>query len=465
MHLLLFSQQIYLMKVHFIAIGGSIMHNLAIALHEQGHEVTGSDDEIFDPAKSRLKVRGLLPPEMGWDPDRIYFDLDAVIVGMHARKDNPELKRAQELKIPIYSFPQFVAEQAKRKQRVVIAGSHGKTTVTSMIMHVLQEVGKDFDYLVGAPVAGFENSVKLTEEAPIIIIEGDEYLTSALDQRPKFLWYGANIAVITGIAWDHMNVFKTEEEYIRQFEEFIHIFGVDDTLIYNSEDETVEKLVIDAFNQFNAVPYSTPEYEIKDDKTHLKAQVGDVELKVFGKHNLANIQAAHHICQELGVEEEDFYRAISSFAGAGGRMEEVGRSNGLVIYRDFAHAPSKVRATVKAVKEQFPERKTVAVLELHTYSSLNPDFIPQYKGALDGADVAHVLVDPHAAELKKLRLLEEDELKTAFGKPDLHVHRNADTIREALLAQDWHRATLLFMSSGNFSGLNVKELSQQLLKK
>ena len=382
------------MKVHFIAIGGSAMHNLAIALKNKGFEVIGSDDAIFEPSKTRLEQKGILPNEFGWFPEKITADIDAVILGMHAHADNPELARAKELGLKIYSYPEFLYQQSKEKTRVVIAGSHGKTTITSMILHVLNFHNKEIDYMVG-----------------FMILEGDEYLSSAEDRQPKFMHYHPNIALISGIAWDHINVFKTFDDYLEQFRKFTESITSGGVLVYNEEDEEVVKIVENSQKYFRKLPYKTPEYSIREGKVYLKTSMGEIPLSVFGKHNLLNMEGAKLICQQLGIMEEEFYEAIMSFKGASKRLEKVERKDGGILYKDFAHAPSKVKATVAAFKEQFKQEKTYGFLELHTYSSLNPIFLEQYKGAMDGLDIGVIFYSEEALKIKRMDPISPEIIK------------------------------------------------------
>ena len=443
------------MNIHFIAIGGSAMHNLAIALKEKGYHVTGSDDAIFEPSKTRLEKRGILPNEMGWFPEKINNNIDAVILGMHAHADNPELAKAKELGLKIYSYPEFLYEQSKSKTRVVIGGSHGKTTITSMILHVLHFHQKDVDFMVGAQLDGFDVMVKLTEENDFMVLEGDEYLSSTLDPRSKFLLYQPNIALISGIAWDHINVFKTFDDYIDQFRKFVATITPGGSLVYNEEDEEVVKVVESAENYFRKMPYRTPEYEITDGVVNLITSVGHIPLSVFGQHNLLNMEGARLICQQLGIMEEEFYDAIMSFKGASKRLEKVERNDGAVLYKDFAHAPSKVKASVGAFKEQFPQKKKYAFLELHTYSSLNPVFLEQYAGAMDGVEEAVVFYSEDALKIKRMEPISPDMIKTSFKNPNLKVFTNAEDLHAYWDTLNKTEGVYLMMSSGNFGGLDL----------
>ena len=451
------------MNVHFIAIGGSAMHNLAIALKKKGILVTGSDDEIFEPAKSRLRKYDLLPIDEGWFPERITGELDAIILGMHARVDNPELLKAQELGIKVYSYPEFLYEQARGKRRVVIGGSHGKTTITAMILHVLQSVGKECDYMVGAQLEGFEVMVKLTASAPVMVFEGDEYLTSPIDRRPKFHLYMPDIALISGIAWDHMNVFPTFDNYIEQFRIFARLVSENGKLIYCKEDKVVADAVKSAGNSVELIGYSLPENTLEKGVTYLITPHGKFALKVFGHHNLLNLSGALEVCRQLGVDDQDFYKAISSFKGASNRLESIGKNEHTMIFRDFAHSPSKLKATTSAVKEQYPDRKLVACMELHTYSSLSQAFLEQYAGAMDAADLPIVFFNPHALAIKKLPPITPEQVKIAFCRKDILVFTDSDQLFDLLQSMDWKNKNLLMMSSGDFGGKDVKELANQLL--
>ena len=446
------------MRVHFIAIGGSAMHNLALALHDKGEHITGSDDAIFEPSKSRLQAKGLLPEQEGWFPEKITTDLDAVILGMHAKSDNPELLKAQELGLKIYSYPEFIYEHSKNKTRVVIGGSHGKTTITSMILHVMNYHNVAVDFLVGAQLEGFTNMVHLTQENDFIVIEGDEYLSSPTDLRPKFHLYKPNIALISGIAWDHINVFPTFENYVDQFKIFIDKITNGGILIYNEDDETVKQIVEEADKPIRKLPYSLPEYTIDNGVTYLETLDGSMPIEVFGAHNLSNLAGAKWICQNMGIDEAEFYEAIASFKGASKRLEKIAQTPTAVAYKDFAHSPSKVKATTQAVKKQYPDKKLVACLELHTYSSLNTEFLTEYQGALDAADVAVVFYSPDAVAIKKLEEISKEQIEKAFNREDLIVYTNPDEFKSFLLVQEFTDSVLLLMSSGNYGGLNFDEV-------
>lgn len=439
------------MKIHLIAIGGSAMHNIALALHNKKYSVSGSDDAIFSPSKERLEKNGLLPKEIGWFPEKITSELDAIILGMHAREDNPELIKAKKLGIPIYSYPEYIYDQSKNKKRIVIGGSHGKTSITAMILHVLQKLKIDCDYMVGAQLDGFETMVKLTHEAPIIIIEGDEYLSSPIDRRPKFHLYHPNIAVLSGIAWDHINVFPTFNIYVDQFRIFKDM--ISDTLIYCSEDIELNKLVLEP-TRCKLIPYSTLEHENKNGITFIK----NTELLIFGNHNLQNMHAALLVCKELGVSEGDFLNNISSFKGASKRLELVKKENSSAIYKDFAHSPSKLKATCSAMIKQFKDRKLVACIELHTFSSLNEEFLNQYKGSMDGPDTAIVYFSPESIAHKKLNPITKQKVYSSFGRKDLLVFTDSNALEEYLKSLDWKNQNLLMMSSGNFNGISLASI-------
>lgn len=451
------------MRVHFIAIGGSAMHNLALALHDMGHDVSGSDDEIFEPSKSRLKKAGLLPPSNGWYPGRISKDLDAVILGMHARKDNPELLKAQELDLKIYSYPEFIYEESERKTRVVIAGSHGKTTITAMILHVLHYARQKFDFMVGAQLNGFNRMVQITE-APMIILEGDEYLSSPIDMRPKFLWYKPQIALLSGISWDHINVFPTFDEYLDAFRQFLKSIPQGAKIAYFSGDEHLQEMVMD-FNQIDWIPYSTPQYRVDGSTTWVRNHKSEwIRLGIFGVHNLQNMEGAHEVLRLLGISDDVFYEAISSFTGASKRLESLAESPGTHVFKDFAHAPSKLKATTRAVKEQWPDRKLVAVFELHTFSSLNKSFLSQYKGTLDEADVGLVFYLPDTLKHKNLPAVSTTDIMTAFDRMDILTVTKPDQLERFLLNLNWENTNLLFMSSGNYGGIDLEKLAEDIVK-
>lgn len=454
------------MRVHFIAIGGAAMHNLAIALHLNGFNVTGSDDIVYEPSKSRLKALGLLPKQEGWDDQNITPDLDAVILGMHARIDNPELLKAQELKIPIFSYPEYIYQQAKNKKRIVIGGSHGKTTITSMILHVLNYHQKNFDYLVGAQIEGFDNMVKLSN-APLIVIEGDEYLASPIDRRPKFHLYKAHVGIISGVAWDHINVFPTFDSYKAQFSKFIDTIEHGGTLIYCSEDDELTKIVKDhqVSQELKLIPYGILNATIKNGKTYLNIESQEYALEIFGKHNLMNLHAAKLACNEAGINDNDFYTAIKSFKGAAKRLEKLGENHQTVIYKDFAHSPSKLKATVEAVKDQFPERKLIACVELHTFSSLNKEFLLEYAYTMDKADFALVFIDKNTFVQKKMTPFTEADVINAFKKEGIKFFNQPEKIKEYLLTFNLTEINLLLMSSGNFGGIDLVTLAKSFLSK
>jgi UDP-N-acetylmuramate: L-alanyl-gamma-D-glutamyl-meso-diaminopimelate ligase len=450
------------MNIHFIAIGGSAMHNLALALFEKGYVITGSDDAIFEPSKSRLANKGLLPQEFGWFPEKITTDLDAVILGMHAKPDNPELKRAQELGVKIYSYPEFLYEQSKDKTRVVIGGSHGKTTITSMILHVLNYHDIEVDFMVGAQLEGFDTMVHLTADNEFIVLEGDEYLSSPIDMRPKFHLYHANIALISGIAWDHINVFPTFENYVEQFSIFTNSLTNGGIMVYNEEDEVVKQVVESAKNPIKKYPYTTPVYKIVDGTTFIETPEGELPLEIFGKHNLQNMAGAKWICQHMGVNEDDFYEAIVSFKGASKRLEKIAENKTTVVFKDFAHSPSKVEATTTAVKNQYKNREVIACLELHTYSSLNANFLKEYKGALKSADKAIVFYSSHALEIKRLEKISEAQIRDAFERDDLIVFTDAEAFNNFLFGQNFENTALLLMSSGNYGGVDFNKFKALL---
>ncbi|TAI49698.1 UDP-N-acetylmuramate--L-alanine ligase [Flagellimonas allohymeniacidonis] len=450
------------MRIHFIAIGGSAMHNLALALHHKGYEISGSDDAIFEPSKGRLEAKGLLPGKMGWFPEKVDSKIDAVILGMHAKADNPELLKAQELNLKIYSYPEFLFEQSKYKTRVVIGGSHGKTTITSMILHVLQYHEKEVDYMVGAQLEGFDRMVHLTDHNDFIVLEGDEYLSSPIDRRPKFHLYEPNIALVSGIAWDHINVFPTFQNYLEQFQIFVDGIVKGGSITYNEEDAELANIVEVTENSIRKFPYRTPDYRVENDVTLLDTPEGEMPIEIFGKHNLNNLAGAKWICQQMGVDEADFYEAIASFKGASKRLEKIAESSETVVYKDFAHSPSKVGATTKAVRDQYPNRKLIACLELHTYSSLNAEFLKEYKGTLDAADEALVFYSPEAVKIKRLDEVTSEQISAAFENSRLQVFTNPATFKERLFNLDLSNSALLLMSSGNYGGLDFSEIKNLL---
>ena len=439
-------------KIHFIAIGGAAMHNLALAVASKaGYQVTGSDDEIFEPALSHLRDAGLLPDEIGWHPERITPDLDAIILGMHAREDNPELVRARELGIKIYSFPEYLYEQTKDKIRIVVGGSHGKTTTTSMILYVLNRLGIEADYMVGAQIEGFERMVRLSDTAKYAVFEGDEYLTSPLDLRSKFLWYHPHVAILTGIAWDHINVFPTFPEYVDTFRKFVDSFEPNGSFIYYKGDENLRQIAEGARKDIACIPYDA--YE------------GNVPMQVFGRHNMQNLQAAMLACHCIGVAPDDFYREISTFTGASNRLEKICETADSVAYKDFAHSPSKLKATVNAVRERYPNKKLVACMELHTFSSLMADFLPQYKNCMAEADIAYIYFNPKVIEHKRLTPITAEEVRNAFGTENVEVFTESEALQKRLKGLSYSNTALLMMSSGTFDGVNVKEFATELLSR
>lgn len=446
------------MKIHFIAIGGSAMHNLALALAQKGYTVTGSDDAIFEPSLSRLKKQGIAPNSLGWFPDKITSDIDAVILGMHAHSDNPELQKAKELNLKIYSYPEFLYEQSKNKTRVVIAGSHGKTTITSMVLHVLKYHQVDVDYMVGAQLEGFYTMVKLTDTNEFMILEGDEYLSSPIDLRSKFLLYQPNIALLSGIAWDHINVFPTFESYKQPFINFVNTISQGGALIYNEEDKEVVEVAEQSSNYLKKFPYHTPNYVIKDEKVYLQTSEGELQLSLFGRHNLLNLEGARLVCNQIGIQNEAFYEAILSFKGASRRLEKIYDTNEYIVYKDFAHSPSKVMATVKAVKENFSNKRLIACLELHTYSSLNPEFLKQYKNTLDKADEALVFYSEDALKIKRMEPISKELIINSFEKNNLQVFTDPVILENYLKEIDKNNSIFLMMSSGNYGGINLDSI-------
>ncbi len=445
-------------RVHFISIGGSVMHNLALALQKKGVHVSGSDDEIFEPSRSKLEKAGLLPAAMGWDENNISKDLDAVILGMHAKADNPELAKARELNIPVFSFPEYIRNQCDDKQRVVITGSHGKTTITGIIIHILKAVNKEFDYIIGGATQDTELTVQLTD-APLIIVEGDEYLTSTLDQVSKFHKYHHHIALISGISWDHMNVFPTFDDYVKQFEIMADNTPKGGCIVYYDDDYLVHSIATKDRADVKPIPYNTHPYEIKEGKTYLKTADGLLEVQLFGDHNMQNIAGALAVCQRLGVSTEQFYAHIGTFKGVARRMQQIAATDTQLIIQDFAHAPSKVEATTAALKDQYPSQKLLAVLELHTFSSLNKDFLPHYEHKLDKADIPLVFIEPNTLAHKNLPEISESEIKEFFKNKNIRLFNQASELREFILENTDRNTHVLFMSSGNFGGLDLKELS------
>ena len=454
------------MNVHFIAIGGSAMHNLALALHKKsGYNITGSDDEIFEPSRSRLEAKGLLPKETGWFPEKITNNIDAVILGMHARSDNPELVRAKELGIKIYSYPEYLYEQSKDKIRVVIGGSHGKTTITSMIMHVMKNSGIEFDYMVGALVEGFDTMVSLSDTARYMVIEGDEYLSSPDDLRPKFHLYHPNIALLSGIAWDHINVFPTFENYVEQFSIFSKMIESNGTLVWFEEDVEIKRISENLYKGIKSISYNTHPNKVENGTTFLICKDKVIPLEVFGNHNLQNISGALEVCRLCGIDDYQFYSAISSFKGANKRLQKLGENESTIVFLDFAHSPSKVTATLKAAKEQFLDRKVIACLELHTFSSLKKEFLPQYRNSLNAADEAILYFNPHTIEHKRLEPIEITEVYEAFARPDLKIYTDSRQLIDYLSSSDYHNSILLLMSSGNYDGLDFKTFTKNILDK
>lgn len=452
------------MNVHFIAVGGAVMHSLAIALKRQGYHVSGSDDNIADPARTNLAREGILPDAEGFFPDKITPALDAVILGMHARIDNPELLRAQELKIPIYSFPHYIYEVSKNKKRIVIAGSHGKTTITSMVMHVLHSNGLDIDYMVGARVKGFDTGVRLSQNAPVIVIEGDEYLASPIERESKFMFYHPHIALITGVAWDHINVFPVYEDYVNQFRKFANSVEEGGAISYYSGDKELQKIFSGYSGGAKVIPYTTSKYEVRDNKTYVITKDGEYPMIIFGTHNMQNMEGARTVCREVGISDHQFYSAMTTFEGAANRLEKLGENAQTVIYKDFAHSPSKLQATVNAMKEQYPNRKLTAVMELHTFSSLNKDFLQQYHGGMDRADTALVFINHEAMKLKQMPPLDPQLIIHAFGRGDMKVFSSKEELQSFLLAQNWKENNLLLMTSGQFGGMDIAGLVKQILE-
>jgi UDP-N-acetylmuramate: L-alanyl-gamma-D-glutamyl-meso-diaminopimelate ligase len=452
------------MNVHFIAIGGSAMHNLAIALSRKNYKVTGSDDEIFEPSASRLKKQGIFPSQIGWNTDNIHEDLHAIIVGMHARDDNPELLKARSMGIPVFSYPEYLYEQSKDKIRVVIGGSHGKTSITAMILHAISMVGLDVDYMVGAQLEGYDCMVKLSDTAKIMILEGDEYLSSPIDRRPKFHLYHPSIALISGIAWDHINVFPTFENYVSQFDVFCQKIEKSGVLIYNQEDDVVKQLGTKYSNKLNSIAYSTPNYSTNINGTEIEFEGKKYVFQIFGAHNMQNLMGAMEICKQIGVSNDEFLSALQSFKGAGKRLQKVAEKNGFVMFKDFAHSPSKLKATTSAVKEQFKEKQVVACMELHTFSSLNKEFLPLYHGAMKHADRAIVYFNPDVVKHKRLPAISVEEVKIAFGD-NVEVYNLTEEVLHIVKNINVNDSILLMMSSGNFDGVDYELLGEELVSR
>lgn len=451
-------------RVHFIAIGGAAMHNLAIAISKkENYIVTGSDDEIFEPSYSRLKEHGLLPEKTGWFPEKINNRLSAVILGMHAREDNPELLRAKELKLKIYSFPEYLYQQTRNKTRIIVGGSHGKTTTTAMILYVLKKLKIEVDYMVGAQIEGFDNMVKLSYESRIAVFEGDEYLTSPIDLRPKFHLYKPHIAILTGIAWDHINVFPSFENYVEQFRKFVDLIEIQGRLIYFERDTELNKIIRKLRKDIVPFPYNTPEHEVINGTTYLKTKTGNIPLMIFGEHNLQNLHAARLACKQIGVKEEEFNNAIADFQGASNRMQKIHETSNSIAFKDFAHSPSKLKATVHAVRLQYPNKKLVACMELHTFSSLTDTFLPQYAGCMEEADTAFVYFNPEVIKHKGLQPIDPEKVKQTFGGENLRVYTDREALQSELRGMEYENTALLLMTSGNFSGINLIEFAKELL--
>ena len=453
------------MNIHFIAIGGSAMHNLAIALNRKGHHVTGSDDEILDPSKSRLNREGILPEAEGWFPDKINTQVDAIILGMHAREDNPELLKAKELGIPVYSYPEYLYEASKDKIRVVIGGSHGKTTITSMILHAAKSLNFPLDYMVGAQLEGYDCMVQLTDTAKYMILEGDEYLSSPIDRRPKFHLYKPNIALLSGIAWDHINVFPTFDNYVNQFRIFIQSIEPNGRLIFNANDPEITTLVHESstIKATQAIPYETPSFEVTEDGTCLHVNGNTYPLQIFGYHNLQNLMGAMLVSEQMGINTHDFLTAMADFTGAGKRLQKVVDHKSFIMFKDFAHSPSKLKATTAAVKQQYPGKKLIACMELHTFSSLKKEFLPHYMDAMRAADFPLVYFNPQVVAHKKLELISKEDVSQGFGG-NVFVANETQEVLDFIHRNRQEGCVLLMMSSGNFDGINFEALGNQILE-
>ena len=452
-------------RVHFIAIGGAAMHNLAIAISKKkNYQVTGSDDEICEPSLSRLKQYGLLPEKMGWFPENIHNKLDAVILGMHAAIDNPELLRAKELGLKIFSFPEYLYQQTRSKTRIVVGGSHGKTTTTAMMLFVLKQLKIETDYMVGAQIDGFDNMVKLSYESRIAVFEGDEYLTSPIDRRPKFHLYKPHIAVLTGIAWDHINLFPNFENYLEQFKQFAELMEAQGRLIYFDGDDNLNDMALTLRRDIVPFPYNTPEYEVRNGITYIITKKGDISLNFFGEQNLQNMNAARMALKQIGVTDEQFYGAITDFTGASNSIQKMCETPSSIAFRDFAHSPSKLKATISAVKNQYPNRKLIACMELHTFSSLSEEFLPQFANCMDIADVAFVYYNPEAVQFKRLKEIQPEQVKKAFANKDLFVYTDFVLLQKDLRAINYDNTALLLMTSGDFTGVNLIDFAKELLE-
>ena len=449
-------------RYHFIAIGGSAMNSLAIALKEHGNQISGSDDAIFDPSRTKLIKAGIYPEKMGWYPEKISTDLDAVILGMHAKADNLELLAAQRLELKIYSYPEFIAHFANQKTRVVIAGSHGKTTISAMVLHVLNYHDRSVDFMLGGQLSGYDNSVSLTKKNDFILLEGDEYLSSPIDSSPKFHHYKPQIALISGISWDHVNVFKTLADYNKQFEIFINSITPGGVLVYNKDDSVLNAMVDASENTIRKETYHTAAHFIDSGCTYLKTDEGALPLEIFGEHNMSNLSGAKWICQLIGVEQDDFYQAITSFKGAANRLEKITASRNRFLFKDFAHSPSKVTATTAAVRKQFEEFKLIACLELHTFSSLDNKFINNYRDSLSLSDIPIIFYDPEALIIKNRHPIKEKQIKEAFNDYRIKIFIKPKTLEDFLLKQDYHQTILLMMSSGNYGDINWNNLKEKL---
>lgn len=455
----------HLMRVHFIAIGGSAMHNLAIALHKKGYHVTGSDDEIFEPSKSRLAQHGLLPQQPGWHPEKIDDSLDAIILGMHARGDNPELQKALDMGLKVYSYPEYLYTQTTDKVRAVVGGSHGKTTVTSMVMHALAHHQKAFDFMVGAQLEGFDTMVSLTAEAPVAVFEGDEYLSSPIDMRPKFLWYKPQVAILTGVAWDHINVFPTFDGYVEQFRMFADTIADGGTLIYYGDDEHLQAIASKQQHRIQTVAYRGIPHRVENGNTILQWAGRDYCTPVFGAHNLQNIHAAMLMCETLGMSHHDFLTSMGTFKGAARRLQTLYTGESSTVFFDFAHSPSKLKATTQAVREQYPHRELVACMELHTFSSLNKAFLPQYRHAMQAAHNAYVYFSPEVMKHKRLEPFTPQEAETAFDQPGLKAYTQSAPLFDMLRSIDWTNKNLLIMTSGNFDGIDIRAFVKEVFEK
>lgn len=443
------------MRIHCISHWWRVTSSLAIQLKLLGHNVTGHDDEIYEPSKSALAQHGLLPQHEWWDADSVTSDIDMIVLGMHASADNPELLRAKELGLMIKSYPEVIYEFSKNKMRVVIAGSHGKTTTTSMVMHVLKHNGISFDWVVGGIVPGFDTMVSLDDNHKIIIIEWDEYPDGKINMTAKMLLYKHNIGILNGIAWDHITTYPTFDSYLLPFQTFVDQTPTDGFLGYYQDDQEVTNIMEHTDTQAQTVWYTVHPHIIRDGITYLQTPQWEVKLSIFWAHNCINISAAKLVCNQLDLSDEQFYAAIWSFTGAGNRLQLIHQDDAkhLTILRDFAHSPSKLTATINAVKTQYPDRTIIGLFELHTFASLSASFLPEYKWSFDAADIACVYYDDHTFQIKRMTPLTKEVVINGFGRSDLVVQDSANDLQAWYDNLDLTNSVVVLMSSGNFGGV------------